>query len=58
MRVCATLLMAANDECRLWYVPPDIITFSHKLEMGMVVPLDARANVRKVFEMLDFIQST
>lgn len=35
LRFCATILMAAYVEYRLWYVPPDITAFDRELGTGI-----------------------
>lgn len=56
--VCPSLLTPTYDEYRLWYVPPDIISFARELGMAMELPLGSRANVRELFEMIEVIKST
>lgn len=50
--------MAVYEEYRLWYVPPDVIAFAHKLVVGMSVALGSRANVRECFKLFEVIPST
>lgn len=42
----------------LWYAPSDMISLTSELGMAMKVPLGSSANVRKVLEMLETIDST
>lgn len=51
-------MFSAYDEYCLWHVPPHIIRFAREVGMAMEVTLGSRANVRKVLEMLDIIEST
>lgn len=58
IHVCASLLIAAYEEYRLWYVPTDIISFARGLSMAMEVVLGSHSNVRKLLEILEVIEST
>lgn len=39
------LLWVSYDECRLWYVPPDVIGIAHQLGMALEVPIAFRVPV-------------
>lgn len=58
VRVCAGLLVTAYVEYRLWYLPPDIVTFARRLGMAMEAPLGSPANVREVLELLSVLEET
>lgn len=44
---------ASNLEYLLWNVLPDFIAFARDLDMGMLVALGLRENVRELLEMLE-----
>lgn len=58
VQVCAALMLAMYSECRLWYVPTDIIAFARELWLAMEVLLGSIANVREVLELRDVIEAT
>lgn len=58
IRVCAVLLVSPFAELRLWYVPPDLMTFVRRLYMAMAIPLGSRAGVCEVLEFRELIEET
>lgn len=58
VHVCVALLLSTYDEYFLFYVPPKIIRFVRELCIEMDVPPGSCVNVRKMFHMVDIIDST
>lgn len=52
IRVCVALLIDEYAWSGLWYVPPDIISFSKTLVMDMAVVLGSLENMGELMEML------